>query len=180
MRTSLLLLALAAAACGGTTSGVTTADVQRFSATAQSVASAATAYGSQAAGMTDVAACASGESSYDGQVRPMIGQMAGMGPGMDDKMASMGHMSDSDMACGTGAMMAELDRHRAAACASPTDMAPNRAEAQQHVTAMVQWANHERVRAQEMGGMMGMGGMGGSGTTGHCVHNPDGSYSMLP
>jgi hypothetical protein len=180
MRTTLvfLALALAAAACGGTTtSGVTTADVQRFSATAQSVSSAASSYGSQAAGMTDVAACASGEASYDGQVRPMIGQMVGMGPGMDDQMASMGHMSDSDMECGAGAMMAELDRHRVAACASSTDMVPNRVEAQQHVTAMVQWANHEMARAQEMGGMMGMGG---SGTTGHCVHHPDGSYSMQP
>jgi hypothetical protein len=60
-------------------------------------------------------------------------------------------------------------------------MAPNKAEAQQHVATMTQWASHERARSEELGGMMGMGGMGGSGaTTGHCVHEPDGSYSMQP
>jgi hypothetical protein len=79
--------------------------------------------------------------------------------------------------------MAELDRHKAAACASATDMAPNKTEAQQHVAAMTQWADHEMSRSAEMGSMMGttMGGMGGGGTTtGHCVHNADGSYTMQP
>ena len=76
-------------------------------------------------------------------------------------------------------MMAELDRHKAVACASSTDMALNKTEAQQHVTTMTRWADHGMARSAEMG--MGMGGMGGSGTTtGHCVHNADGSYTMHP
>jgi hypothetical protein len=41
-------------------------------------------------------------------------------------------------------------------------MTPNKTEAQQHVTAMTQWGDHQMARSAEMGSMMGMG-MGGSG-----------------
>jgi len=181
MRYLVLVLAVAAAACGS--SGVTSADVQKLNALSQDVSAAATTYGTHAAAMTDTGSCSSAENTYDAQVRPMVGQIQGMGTAMDDEMGSMNHMSDADIECGAQAMMAELDRHKGVACASATDMAPNKAEAQQHVATMTQWANHEMVRSDEMGSMMGMGmgGMGGGAmTTGHCVHNPDGSYTMQP
>ena len=177
-----IVLTLAASACGAS-SGVTTADVQKFNALSQNVSSAAASYGTTATGMTGTASCNDAENAYDARVRPMISEMQGMAPRMDDKMGSMSHMPHADMECGANAMMAELDRHKTVACASATDMAPNKTEAQQHVTAITQWADHEMARSAEIGSMMGMGmgGMGGSGmTTGHCVHNADGSYTMQP
>lgn len=169
------------AACGGSSSGAAAPDVQRFNSTSQRVAAAAASYGAQAAGMTGTASCNAAETAYDGQVRPMVTDLQGMGPAMDDRMGGMSHGSDADMDCAANAMMAELDRHRAAACASPSDMAPNQAEARQHVATMTQWADHEMARSAELGGMMGMGtgGMGGSGSsTGHCVRGADGTYRM--
>jgi hypothetical protein len=90
-------------------------------------------------------------------------------------------MSDADMTCTADAMMAELDRHHAVACASTSDMGPNVTEAQQHVAAMTDWADHQMARSQELGGMMGgTGGMGGTGSpSGHCVHDDTG-YHMGP
>ena len=184
MRKALLLVtALSAAACGGTTSGISSAEIQAFNAAALAVSTAAATYGTQAAAMTSTATCTSAQGAYDPQARPKVIAMQGMGVAMDGSMGTMGHTSDEDMACAANAMMAELDRHAAIACASAADMTPNKAEAQQHVAAMTQWANHQMVRSNAMGSMMGMGmgGMGGAGmTTGHCVHNPDGSYSMQP
>jgi hypothetical protein len=182
MRRLAFALAVAATACGGS-SGTSSPDPRRFNALSQDVASAAASYGTQASGMASAGACSAAESTYDGQVRPVVTDLQGMGPAMDDRMGSMSRGSDADMDCAANAMMAELDRHRAAACASTTDMGPNRAEAQQHVAAMTQWANHEMARSAEMGDMMGsgMGGMGGAGaTTGHCVRNADGTYTMQP
>jgi hypothetical protein len=187
MRNAFLLLALfSAAACGGTTSGVSAATIQAFNADALGVSTAAASYGTQAAAMTSAATCASAQGAYDPQARPKVLEMQGMGPAMDRGMGSMGstgHMADEDMACAANAMMAELDRHAAIACASAADMTANKAEAQQHVATMTQWANHQMVRSDEMGSMMGtgMGGMAGGGmTTGHCVHNADGTYTMQP
>jgi hypothetical protein len=184
MRRLALAVAFAATAtaCGGS-SGTTSPDPRRFSALSQQVATTAASYGAQASGMASAAACSADESTYDGQVRPMVTELQGMGPAMDDRMGSMTRGSDADMDCAANAMLAELDRHRAAACGSPTDMGPNRAEAQQHVAAMTQWADHEMARSAEMGDMMGsgMGGMGGAGaTTGHCVRDADGTYRMQP
>jgi hypothetical protein len=182
MRYLAVVLAVAASACGGSSSAVTSADVQRFNSVSHDVASAATTYGTQASGMTDAASCSSTQSAYDGRVRPMVGQLQRMGPGMDDKMASMHQAPDADMECAANAMSAELDRHAGVACASATDMAPNRLEAQQHVAAMTAWADHEMARSAEMGTMMGTGGMMGGGGTpaGHCVRNADGSYTLQP
>jgi hypothetical protein len=166
-------------------SGVSQADIQAFRGDAQVVSAAATSYGTQAAAMTSITACNTTQGAYDDQVRPMIGRMQGMGTSMDEMMGSMNHMGDGDMECTANAMMAELDRHGAAACASATDMAPNVAEAQAHVAAMTRWATHQMERAGDMGSMMGMSGMmggaGGTGTaTGHCVRNSDGSYTFQP
>jgi len=178
-----LALALTLAACGGSTSGLNTAEIQAFNTSAQGVSAGVTTYGIQAAAMTSPATCTSAQTSYDSQVRPMVGQMQGMGAGMDAMMGSMNHMDAEDMGCSANAMLAEMNRHQAIACASTTDMAPNRAEAQQHVAAMTQWASHAMGRSHDLASMaeMSMGGMMGSGsTTGHCIHNADGSYTFQP
>lgn len=184
MRKALLLLTvLSAAACGGNTSGLSSAEIQAFNAAALGVSTAAEGYGTQAAAMTSTATCTSAQGAYDPQARPDVVEMQGMGAAMDRSMGSMGHMTDRDIACASGAMMAELDRHAAVACASAADMTANMAEARQHVASMTQWANHQMVRSNAMGSMMGtgMGGMAGGGmTTGHCIHNADGTYTMLP
>jgi hypothetical protein len=182
-RYAILALALTLAACGGSTSGLNTAEIQAFNAAAQGVSTAAVSYGAQAAAMTSPATCANAQASYDSQVRPLVGQMQGMGGDMDGMMGSMGHMDADDMGCGANAMMAELDRHQAAACASTADMVPNKTEAQQHVATMTQWSGHQMGRSHDLASMagMGMGGMMGSGTTtGHCVHNADGTYTLHP
>ncbi len=181
MRRISIVLGLAAIACGGSSSSSPGASPRTLNALSQSIASAAAAYGAQTAGMADSTSCNADETGYDAQVRPMVEQMQGMGPEMDQMMSSMGHADDADMSCAAGAMMAELDRHKGMACSSMTDMGPNRSEAQQHVTAMTEWADHQMVRSDDMGSMMGMGmgGMAGGGmTSGHCVENPDGTFTM--
>ena len=185
-----LALPLALAACGAGP-GVGPSDVQAFDGTAQTISATATSYGTQAAGMTSTTQCTGVQGAYDAQVRPMVSQMQGMGIAMDGQMGAMGRMADGDMECTANAMMAELDRHGAAACGSTTGVAADVAEAQRHVAAMTRWAAHEQDRAQEMGSMMGMSGMmGGSGRmggsggvaagSGLCVQNPDGSYTFQP
>lgn len=178
-----LALALTLAACGGSTSGFNTAEIQAFNTAAQGVSVAVTTYGTQAAAMTSPATCTSAQTSYDAQVRPMVGQMQGMGADMDGMMGSMGHMDAKDMGCSANAMLAEMNRHQAVACASTSDMTPNKHEAQQHVDAMTQWASHAMGRSHDLASMagMGMGGMMGAGsTTGHCIQDADGSYAFRP
>lgn len=176
-------LAVTLAACGGT-STTDSAEIRTFNSTAQLVSSAATEYGTQASIMTSVATCTGAQDAYDGQVRPMVGRMESMAGSMDAMMGSVHHAGDGDMACSALAMMAELDRHRTAACLSSADMAPNVAEAEQHVAWMNQWASHEMARSHDLGTMMGMtgmmGGSGGGTATGHCIHNPDGTYTFQP
>jgi hypothetical protein len=183
MRYALLLLPVALAACGGTTSGLDQAAIREFNTRAQGVSVAASTYSSDAAAMTTATFCTASHASYDAQVRPMIGQMQGMGANMDSMMGSMNHMDAEDMGCSANAMLAELNRHQAVACASTTDMTPNKVEASQHVASMTQWAGHAMGRSHDLASMAGMsmGGMMGSGsTTGHCIHNADGSYTFQP
>lgn len=178
-----LALTLTLAACGGSTSGLDTAEVQAFNSSAQEVSAAVATYGTQAAAMTSPTTCTSAQTSYDSQVRPMVGQMQGMGGDLDSMMGSMNHMDAGDMACTANAMLAEMNRHQAIACASTTDMTPNKTEAQQHVASMSQWASHAMNRSHDLASMggMNMGGMMGSGsTTGHCIHAADGSYTFQP
>jgi hypothetical protein len=143
MRHAVIGFTLLLAACGSSAS-LDTAQIQAFNSAAQDVSMAAATYGSQAAAMTSVASCASAQSAYGSQVRPPVARMQGMGPSMDAMMGSMNHMDMEDMACSANAMMAELDRHQAAACTSTADMAPNAAEAQQHGAAMTRcrWQLH--------------------------------------
>jgi hypothetical protein len=182
-RHAFLALALTLAACGGSTSRLNTSEIQAFDTSAQGVSATVTTYGTQAAAMTSPATCTSAQTSYDSQVRPMVGQMQGMGADMDGMMGSMNHMDAGDMGCSANAMLAEIDRHRAVACASTSDMIPSRAEAQQHVAAMTQWAGHAMGRSRDLAGMAGMnmGTMMGSGSTSnHCIHDADGSYTFQP
>ena len=165
------------------TTGLDQAEIQAFNTSAQGVSAAVTTYGTQAAAMTSATTCTSAQTPYDSQVRPMVGQMQGMGGDMDSMMGSMNHMGAEDRGCTANAMLAEVNRHQAVACASTTDMTPSKTEAQQHVAAMTQWAGHAMSRSHDLASMGGMniGGMMGSGsTTGHCIHNADGSYTFQP
>jgi hypothetical protein len=61
----------------------------------------------------------------------------------------------ADLECDSASMMGELDRHLAAACASP-DLSVDRAEAERHVNAMMSYAGHASDRCGEiLGGMQG-------------------------
>ena len=178
-----LLASAAIAGCGGS-SGSATPDVRGFAATAGQISTAASSYATTAASTTDLPGCRSAHASYDGQVQPMVDRMRSMSGSMDGEWMSMGHPEDADMTCAADAMAAELAHHDAAACAS-TDMATNHAESARHATAMVGWAQHEQARADDMGGMMGMGGMGGggpgSGGSGpRCHRNDDGTFTLGP
>ena len=179
MRYSLLVLVVIATACG---SHVSPTDIQSFRSDALAVSAAASTYGNQAAQMQSVASCTTLHQGYDSQVRPMVGRMQSLAPNMDSMMGDEQHMGDADMDCAANAMMAELDAHRNAACASSSDMAQNVAEAQRHSGAMMQWAAHEADRSEELGSLMGMAmGMGGNGSSGsHCRHDSDGGYSLHP
>ena len=70
--------------------------------------------------MMNVTACTTDQTGYDAQVRPMVEQMQGLGPTMDQMMGSLGHAPDADMTCAANAIMSELDRHKAVACSSLT------------------------------------------------------------
>jgi hypothetical protein len=155
----------------------TDTNVMGVQAGALQLAAAASAYGTAAAAMADVAACRSEAAAYDDVVRPMVQQMRAIAAAVDRRMMSMGQASSADVQCGADAMLWELDRHRSLACAA-ADMGPNRTEALGHAQAMTEWADHQRVRSEEMGSMMGVGGMmPGGGATGTCQRNEDGSYT---
>lgn len=185
-RTVMAVSWLVLAACGGGGSGdggnggnAGAGEVQDFSASAQAISSAASSYGAKAAAMPDRAACTADQGAYDAQVRSLLEHMQSGSGAMDQQMSSMGRGADADMTCGTEAMTAELDLHASIACASPTDMGPNASEAARHVQVMTAWADHQRVRAEQMGSAMGMGGMPGGTTTGTCQRNADGTHTMM-
>jgi len=165
-RTFVAACLVAAAAACGSEGGTEATQVAAFRAAADGIDAAATAYGRAAATIPDPDACLSMHAGYDADVRPMIERMRELSGWMDDHMASMGHAGHADLACGADAMAAELDRHAAAACASATDLAADAAEAAAHAAAMHDWAEHQRVRAGELDGMMAGGGMMGGGTGG--------------
>jgi hypothetical protein len=171
----------AMAACGGSSNTSNTQDVQSFDTTGQDISAKVATYRAQAATILDMAACTAAENDFDGQVRPMVERMKQMSGAMDDRMRSMNGSDDADMGCGSDAMQAELDRHRAVACAS-SDMATNRAEASQHADMMDELVTHQRGRAAELASMMGMGGngsmMGGHMTDGGWIMNGGGVVVM--
>lgn len=150
--------------------------VQGFHALARDIATAATAYGAAAATMSDLAACSPAETAYDGQVRPIVQQMRVLARDMDATMGSLGQAPLGDMSCGSDALLAELDRHRAAACGS--DLSAAKAEAARHVQTMTSWTEHQRIRSEQMGALMDAGStMGTGGTTGTCQRDGDGTFA---
>lgn len=176
-----VVVAVSLAGCGSSNEGIGPAEVQAFSGLSQDISAAAAAYATTAAGTPDVPACHAAHTDYRGEVGPMLDRMRAMSGDMDLEMERMGHAGSADMTCGADAMRAELAAHDAAACAS-ADMAENHAEAARHAVEMEAWAEHQRERAEEMGGMMGMGGMGmggGSAAT-TCTRNSDGTFTRGP
>jgi hypothetical protein len=173
---SVVVAAAVAAGCGDSTRD--RPDVQAYAGLARQISASAAAYGTADDATSDVAGCQSGHAAYDANVRPMVERMRAMSGDMDREMGMMGRAGEADMTCGADAMTAELDRHRTAACTS-ADMAANHAEADRDAAAMQAWAEHQRMRSEEMGGMMGMGGMGGAAPAA-CHRSDDGTYTLGP
>ena len=176
-----LSLALSIAGCAGD-GGDGASDVQAFRTTATEISSAASSHAATASAMSDAASCLGDEAAYEATVRAMLERMHTMSGELDRQMSADGHMGSADMTCATAAMIAELDRHSAAACRS-TDMAANQAETARHSQVMTAWADHQRARCDELssrmggGGMMG-GGAGTGGTIGTCQQDADGTYTL--
>ena len=151
-------------ACSGTgnSMGMSASDVAALDQAAAKVSSSAASYHTSTASMATPADCTTAVQQYTAQVQPNVDHIAQMSGRMDAAMSSMGQMMGADMECGAGVMQHELTRHLGVACTS-SDMAANRAEAMQHVEAMQEFADHMRMRADEMSTMMGSGGMMGGG-----------------
>jgi len=173
-------------------SGASTAQVQQLDTLGQNMTSAVSSYRASATGAATLTDCQAAERSYEGQITPMMDQMRQLSGAMDDAMKKLGHPEDADVTCGSGAMQAELDRHKPVACAS-ADMAANKSEAASHAGAMDELIDHQRARAAQAGSAMGVSGMmdagsmtgadGGwtepdGGMMGSCQQESDGGFTM--
>ena len=87
----------------------------------------------------------------------------------------LGGMMGADMECGAGVMQHELAQHLGVACTA-RDMTANGAEAARRSDAMHEFADHMRMRADEMGMMTGANGGMMSGGMGLAML--DGGWSM--
>jgi len=76
-RYALHALAVTLAACGGSTSGLNTAEFQAVKSSAQAVSTAVTTEGALSAAMASLASCTPAETSFDARVRPMSRIFAG-------------------------------------------------------------------------------------------------------
>jgi FtsP/CotA-like multicopper oxidase with cupredoxin domain len=161
-------LALTLAACGsagmhdyGANAGANPAAIALDQA-AQNVATTASTFQAGASGLGTVSDCSTAAQRYSDQMKPVIDQVSRIAGQMDSTLGSMGWATHADVQCSAGAMSMELARHMAAACGLP-DMTANRAEIDQHLAAMHDFANHMRMRAAEVNGLSGSGmsGMGG-------------------
>jgi hypothetical protein len=150
--------------------GVTSSQLAALDQTAADISGSAASYLTAAETMATPADCATAVQEYSSQVQPDVDRIATMSSQMDGALSSMGQGMGADMECGATVMQQELAHHRAVACTSP-DMSTNQAEAARHVEAMQEYADHMRMRADELTRMMsangGMGGgmMGGSTDT---------------
>jgi hypothetical protein len=190
MKTFLALTGvLALGACGGSmgdSMGVSSSEVAAMDQAATGVSAAAVTYRTGMASITTAADCAAAVEEYSSQVQPDVDRIAQMSGRMDGAMGSMGQMMGADMECGAEVMQQELHRHLGVACTAE-DMAANQAEAALHAEAMQGFAEHMRMRSDEMGtmmeangGMMGgnggmMGGGAGTGMMDGSWTTPDGS-----
>lgn len=127
--------------------------------------------------------CRAIHDQYDAHVRPHLARMSGMAPEMDHAMESHGGMSSADVACIAAAMASELDRHHAVAC-TYASIGEDRAEAQRHANAMIDFCGHAAARCAEIehgvdAGSWSWGSMmdgchdwhGEGGVTGHGDHD---------
>jgi hypothetical protein len=194
MQRMMVVVALVVAACSGSgsSSGASTAQVKQVDTLGQGMTATVSSYRASVAGTTTPQACQAAERAYEGQIAPMMDQMKQMSGAMDNAMKQLGHPEGADVTCGSGAMQAELDRHKPVACASP-DMAVNKSEAASHADAMDELIDHQRARAAQAGSAMGVSGMmdagsmsgaaGGwtapdGGMMGACQLESDGGYTM--
>jgi hypothetical protein len=171
---------LSACSSMGNSTGVSASDVAALDQAAANVSGSAASYQTSTSNMATPADCAAAVQQYSVQVQPNVDRIAQMSGRMDSGMSSMGQMMGADMECGSGVMQQELAHHLGIACTSP-DLAANRAEVMRHVQATQEFADHMRMRADEMGTMMGSsgmmgGGMGMGGGTGPAVM--DGGWAM--
>lgn len=155
-------LALAVSACGSTPAPasevVSTSDLDTYRSLAEQTQAAATSYRATMMGVgATLGTCATIHDAYDRQVRPWVSRMSGMSGSMDGYIDAHNGGDFADLTCVAAGMLAELDAHRAAACAS-SDFGIDRAEAARHVDAMATYAGHQLQRCGEMGRGMGGGG----------------------
>jgi hypothetical protein len=176
------LLALAGAAvlsaCGagaGTDDGELAA-LQDFQAVGAELSTVVATYGTAAAALADPAECAPLHAGYADHAGRLAARMREAGEAMERHMASHGSMGPGDTTCGADAVLAELERHRAAACTGP-DVDADGQEAARHVATMAALMEHQRVRYEEAGARMGMMGPSGDGTF-TCERREDGSFEM--
>jgi hypothetical protein len=180
-------LALGACSTMGNSSGVSTSDVAALDQAAAAVSSSDSTYQTATSSMASPSDCTAAVQHYSAEVQPHVDRLGQMSGRMDAAMSAMGEMMGADIECGAAVMRQELQHHLAVACAS-TDMGANRGEASRHVTAMQGYADHMRMRADELGTMMGESGgmmsqgnglMGGGGSMmdGGSV-TPDGGSMM--
>lgn len=169
--------ALAITACGGGT-GSSSNDASTFAAyqvLGQQMTTTVTAYAAETATLPDVAACDAAHGRYEAAMEGMVERMRQMSAEMDQHMEGMGQ-DGFDMGCVADAMVAELERHHAAACTS-ADVTADEQEAAAHVATMNQFMEHQRMRYQDAGASMGMMDPP-EGTTCTCQENADGSFTL--
>ena len=162
-------LAGAIAVVAGCSSGsmMSSTDVNNYGQLAADLSGAVATYRTSASTMQTPAECTAAFQQYLGHARPDLDQMGPLAGKMDEEMRAMGRTASGDTRCGMELMAGELARHAAAACTA-TEMAMNRAEVNRHGDATESFAEHMRMRAAEVNGMMGSssgsGGMMGGGT----------------
>jgi hypothetical protein len=180
IRTMAILGAVAATACGGPSTSPSSTGAQTaassYQALGQDMATTVAQYQAATATMPDLAACQAVEAGYEARIGPMIDRMMTASAAMDQYMAGEMGPAAADMACVAAAMAAELDRHRAVACAAP-DVTVDRTEATRHAQTMAGWIDHQRVRYEQMGAAIGMTPPT-TDTTWTCTINADGSFTM--
>ena len=180
-RIALVVGTIAATACRGpadtsTSSTDAKAAVQNYQATGQDLTAAVAQYGSATATMPDLAACRAAQAAYEARVGPALDRMNAASHMMDQYMYDSTGPTAADMACVAAAMSLEYQRHMGVACGAST-VSANQAEAAQHAAAMYDWADHQRVRYEQVGAATGVMPTT-TDTTWHCHQNADGTFTM--
>ena len=167
------------AACGGSvppSSGATSAELAAYQAVGQDLADSVQTYSVQSSTSPSQSSCQQVQAQYDNAAGPLVERMREMSRDMDRHMDGLGSHDLADMECVARAMATEMERHRTEACTA-TDPATNQAEATHHATTMVDWAEHQRVRYQDLAAMSGMMQAHTEGTF-TCQANPDGTFTF--